>query len=195
MQRKGKGENMLAKDEIKQNRNKILATIRKIERHGIDDLVKWLEGSDFFTAPASTMFHGNFEGGLAAHSYKVYEEFKRQVEHYGLKVPYESAAIAGILHDSCKINYYTTNELKSGNVSKSKPYKVEDNFPIGHGEKSVMLVQRHIELTPQEALIMRWHMGDSDPAWADYKDMVEKTHPEVTLFQHVDKEVAMLYKL
>lgn len=41
-----------------------------IKREGIDDLMAWLENSDFFSAPASTRFHGSETGGLCKHSKK-----------------------------------------------------------------------------------------------------------------------------
>ncbi|HHT9153085.1 MAG TPA: outer membrane protein assembly factor BamA [Candidatus Hypogeohydataceae bacterium YC40] len=72
---------------------------------------------------------------------------------------------------------------------------IEDDFPIGHGEKSVMMVQKYIDLTPQEAMIIRWHMGSFDPAWEEYKEKVIKHFPEVVLFNHVDIEVPLMYGL
>jgi len=186
---------MISKKERDQNRRKILKLLGQIGRPGMDSLVEWLDSSDYFTAPASTMFHGNYAGGLAAHSYAVYEEFSHKVDHYHLCVPEESRSLAGLLHDGCKIGFYKPNHLASGNISSSKPYKCEDIFPMGHGEKSVILAQRHIELTDQEALIIRWHMGDADPAWPDYVDKVNKQFPEVALFHDADKEVSLIYQL
>ena len=45
------------------------------DREGKDALRAWLTGSecDFFTAPASTKYHGNYEGGLCEHSLDVYD--------------------------------------------------------------------------------------------------------------------------
>lgn len=42
-------------------------------------------------------------------------------------------------------------------------YVIEDQLPIGHGEKSMMLINRYIELTPNEAMAIRWHMVAFDP--------------------------------
>lgn len=42
-----------------------------ITRNGIDQMMAWLETTDFYTAPASTRFHGAEEGGLCAHSITV----------------------------------------------------------------------------------------------------------------------------
>ena len=47
------------------------------QRKGMDKLLAWLESTDFFTAPASTRFHGAYEGGLLEHSMTVYNAFKK----------------------------------------------------------------------------------------------------------------------
>lgn len=183
---------MLTKGQIKQNSREITGLLRSVKREGIDDLIRFLEKSDFFNAPASTRFHGNYEGGLASHSYEVYKEFKRDVEHYQLDVKEESIVLTGICHDFCKIGLYKPNPLKNGKVSESKPYKVEDDFPFGHGEKSVAIVSRYVQLTEQEAMVIRWHMGRYDPSYEQYQDRVEEKFPEVVLFHNVDKEVSLI---
>ena len=45
---------------------------KNIHRPGAEKLLAWLEGTDFFTAPASTRFHDAYEGGLLDHSLNVY---------------------------------------------------------------------------------------------------------------------------
>ena len=45
----------------------------KITREGADRLLDFLVKSDFFTAPASTRYHGAHEGGLVEHSLNVYD--------------------------------------------------------------------------------------------------------------------------
>ena len=46
----------------------------KIKRPGSEKLLHFLENqSDFFTAPASTRFHGAYKGGLVEHSLQVYD--------------------------------------------------------------------------------------------------------------------------
>ena len=86
----------------------------KIKREGADKLLDYLmsEGCDFFTAPASTRFHGNYEGGLLEHSLNVYDclcdimKRPRIKEVYGIEYSEESIAIAALLHDICKTNFY-----------------------------------------------------------------------------------------
>lgn len=182
---------MITEEEIKQNKKEITSLLSEIKREGKKNLINWLNESNFFVSPASTMFHGNYRGGLAKHSLMVYQEFDRLVEYYGLNVPRESRIISGILHDCCKIDLYEENLLKSGNVSESKPYKSKDIFPVGHGEKSIILIQRHIQLTEQEGVLIRWHMGPYDPAYKDYEDKIEK-YKEAVLLHHADKQVSLM---
>ena len=73
--------------------------IKSTNRDGIENLLAFLEKSDFYTAPASTRFHGNFEGGLLEHSMKVYEIFKEKIKQSGLNTPEDTIKIAALLHD------------------------------------------------------------------------------------------------
>ena len=54
-------------------KERFLELLSNIDREGMDELIKFLEKSDFFKAPASTKFHGDYEGGLLEHSLKVYD--------------------------------------------------------------------------------------------------------------------------
>jgi len=183
---------MITAEQASSNQLEILELLKSVSRKGIDDLISFAEGSDFFSAPASTRYHGNYPGGLAYHSYLVYKGFKRQVDYYELKIPSDSIIITGICHDFCKIGLYQPNVLKDGQVPDAKPYKHVDDFPLGHGEKSLSIVQRHIQLTNQEAMIIRWHMGSYDPAWHSNQEKIEKTFPEVVVFHHADHEVSLI---
>ena len=82
-------------------KEKFLTLCREnIHREGIDKLLAWLEKSDFFTAPASTRFHGAHEGGLVEHSLNVYEQLTNGE-------PTETTAIISLFHDLCKTDFYT----------------------------------------------------------------------------------------
>ena len=60
----------------------------KIHREGMDKLLDWLEKSDFYRAPASTKYHGAYEGGLCEHSLDVLEQALKLVHfRYCLPVP------------------------------------------------------------------------------------------------------------
>lgn len=144
----------------------------KIKREGADELLRYLcsESSDFFTAPASTRFHGAEAGGLCRHSLNVYDCLCDQLarprmrEQYGIKYDDESIAIAGLLHDLCKVNFYRVDSrnVKKNGVWTSVPYyTIDDRLPYGHGEKSVYIISGFMRLTRDEAFAIRYHMGFS----------------------------------
>jgi len=143
-------------------KEKILKELQKVKRVGINDLIDWLIKSDYFTAPASTKFHCGYKGGLAEHSYKVYRIYKKLFETFNINVDESSLIICGILHDVCKIDFYTTekrNKKVDGKWVSVDQYVVEDHEPLGHGSKSIILLSRYIKLTDFETYSILWHMG------------------------------------
>jgi putative nucleotidyltransferase with HDIG domain len=138
-----------------------------IKRPGSEKLLEWLSQSDFFIAPASTKYHSAFEGGLVQHSLNVYKLLKKRCAEYGI-TDGESIAICGLLHDICKANFYTISYRNAKNErgiwEKVPYYTVDDQFPFGHGEKSVFVVERFMRLRENEAIAIRWHMGGFDEA-------------------------------
>lgn len=142
-----------------------------IKREGADKFLEYLESksSDFFTAPASTRFHGSYEGGLVEHSVNVYDclyhylNRDRVKNEYGLDYSDESIAIVALLHDVCKINVYkpgTRNVKDENGVWQKVPtFEYDDKLPYGHGEKSVYILSGYMRLTREEAFAIRYHMG------------------------------------
>ena len=156
------------------NREKFIEIFKStITREGADKLLEYLtDKTDFFTAPASTRFHGAYEGGLLEHSLNVYEclcDFVKRPrfrDKYGFVFEEESLAIAALLHDICKTNFYKTEmrNVKKNGVWESVPYyTIEDTLPYGHGEKSVYILSGFMKLTRDEAFAIRYHMGFSGP--------------------------------
>ena len=146
----------------------------KITREGSRELLNYLcsESCDFFTAPASTRYHGAEVGGLCRHSLNVYDCLcdqlarRRMKDEYGIHYSEESIAIAALLHDLCKINFYRveSRNVKKNGVWEAVPYyTIEDNLPYGHGEKSVYIISAYMRLTRDEAFAIRYHMGFSGP--------------------------------
>ena len=140
---------------------------KNITREGAPELLKWLESTDFFSAPASTKYHGAYPGGLVDHSLNVYFAFYAPLDAVKIlnfeallnlkrEEFSETVTICTLLHDICKANYY--EPLDGGG------YRVHNRFPFGHGEKSVFLISRFMRLTDAEALAIRWHMGAYDDA-------------------------------
>mgnify|MGYP003166280617 FL=1 len=124
-----------------------------ITRPGSEKLLDWMDSkTDFFSAPASTRFHG-----LHGTFFTPDEDSE------------ETFAICALLHDLCKANFYKkgTRNVKNeatGQWEKVPSYSVEDMFPYGHGEKSVFLIERFMKLKVEEAVAIRWHMGGFDDA-------------------------------
>lgn len=133
-------------------------------RPGAEQFLQWLETTDFFTAPASTKYHLNTFGRLVLHSINVAEEAAAMCHGYGLEELAISAGLCGLVHDVCKVGVYkcTTRQVKDeyGNVQIVPVYEYKDFLPLGHGEKSLFLAQRHgLQLSDEEAAAIRWHMG------------------------------------
>lgn len=159
------------------------------QKGGVEMLLYYLEkASDFFTAPSSTIYHNNHQGGLAEHSLSVYKLLKKKVEEYGLDIPASSVAICGLLHDICKTHYYAREKKwrkKEGQWHEEEVWVVNDKFPVGHGEKSVILLQKFIKLEDDEILAIRWHMASFDPG-------IHFNYPSGYPFREATKECALL---
>ncbi len=144
-----------------------------ITREGSDKLLEYLlsDKSDFFTAPASTRFHGSYEGGLLEHSLNVYHCLKDYLSRdraktvYGMNYSEETIAISALLHDICKVNFYKVDyrnaKNEMGQWEKVPYYTIDDRLPYGHGEKSVYIITGFMRLTREEAFAIRYHMGFS----------------------------------
>jgi len=134
-----------------------------VKRPGAAELLAWLESTDFFEAPASTKYHGAYPGGLLEHSLNVCREL--MASDINRSASTESMVICSLLHDVCKANYYA--EIGMDGDGKTL-YQVIDQFPFGHGEKSVFLISQFMRMTDEEALAIRWHMGPYDEAAGSY---------------------------
>ena len=155
---------------IEANKTRFLSILReKVNRPGLDELIGWMEGNDFFTAPASTRFHGNYDGGLCEHSLNVYDCLMNMISRYpDVQVSEESAALCSLTHDLCKANFYKkewrNRKNDNGQWERYMAYGIDELFPGGHGEKSAFIVQQFMKLLPEEFLAIRWHMGGFDDA-------------------------------
>lgn len=185
-------------------KEEFLEMLRSTGREGVEGVIEDLESQGFFTAPASAGHHLNTEGGLVAHSLNtakaalaVWEGMKAldpSVEH---EVPRESVIIASLLHDVCKTDIYYRSVKKRknrlGQWEDCDGYKVSyKNFPMGHGEKSVILVLLSgLELTDAEMLAIRWHMnawGVNQNSYEDVRnyDAAKTLYPLVSIVQAGD---------
>lgn len=213
---------MLPIEENIEKFEKLLSTVR---RDGVEKLLHYIQkNTDFYKAPASTKFHLACAGGLLQHSLNVYECLIAKRESSVWKdvlkdIPDESLIIIALLHDLCKANFYTegTKNQKTYDPEKVaaaeawqrkhdaqgdfiwetvKTYQVDDQLPLGHGEKSVMLIQCYIRLTMQEVMAIRWHMGFSEAKenWNMLGSAMEK-YPIVLAIHEADLEASKLLEV
>lgn len=170
---------MKSKEDRIKEYNEIVGVI-----DGLD--VETLDALGFFTAPASTKYHGAYEGGLFDHSLQVAKELVNLTEKLGLKWEDPKAPIVvGLFHDLCKCDNYVYDIETNG-------YKYNPDIIIpGHGEKSVILLQKYIDLTDEEIACIRWHMRayEKDPKMWEYFGRAVETYPNV-LYTHTADMIA-----
>lgn len=150
-------------------------------------LFYWCATHNYFTAPASTKYHGNYEGGLFDHSYRVTEHLIELSEKLHLKWERPiSPIIIGMFHDLCKVDLYIEN---------NGDYIYDNNTLLkGHGDKSVMILSTLMQLTEEEVMCIRYHMGafTDKEEWSDYTRAIHKypnvlwTHTADMLATHID---------
>ena len=161
-------------------KEQFIELLKNTNREGIDNLIAFLEKTDFYTAPASTKFHNSFEGGLLSHSLNVRTALKQLV---GDQWSDDTITIVALLHDICKINMYKVEyrnkKDETGTWVKEPFYMIDDMMPLGHGEKSVMLISEFIKLSKEELYAIRWHMGGFEAK--ENHNYVSKTYEKYPL--------------
>lgn len=152
------------------NREQFINIMKQVKRPGVDKLLDWLEGTDFYSAPASTRFHGSYPGGLVYHTLNVVYELRELVKFYEVEgIPKESIIIVALAHDFCKINTYEETMVnvppqrsKTGKWEQQLGYKKNEPLKLGHGAKSLSILQDFITLEDYEKEAIFWHMGAYD---------------------------------
>jgi len=147
---------------------------KNITRDGAKDLLEWIASTDFFMAPASTVYHANYEGGLCEHSVNVYQRLYNLNSYYNFCSNEETIAAVALLHDLCKIDSYEiqTRNVKNevtGQWEKTPFYAFKEKFCFGgHGSKSVYLIMKWMQLNNEEATAINCHMGAFDRSPNDW---------------------------
>ena len=145
-----------------------------------NEITSYLSEHGFFTAPASTKYHGSYEGGLFDHSFEVEQTLCELTKANGLvwERP-ESPLIVGMFHDLCKMDNYVA-EMDGWTYNNEALLK-------GHGDKSVMKLASLMKLTEEEVACIRYHMGafTEKEEWRDYTRAVH-VYPNVLWTHHAD---------
>lgn len=128
----------------------------------------------------------------------------------------ESIAIVGLLHDICKADTYIEHRetirdydkhlvatTRNGGhlesiysdeqgdfvLKEQVTYTKEDPFPFGHGEKSVLLITKFMQLTEEEIFAIRYHMSSWNPEEKNRASSIFETY-EFALLTHMADEFA-----
>lgn len=162
---------MLTEEQIKQNKDKFIELVKSISVEGADinGLISFLEGSDFFVAPASTQYHGSYVGGLCQHSLNVYSNLLKIVDTFALnktviksvtedgieveenivkrKYSEDTLKIIGLLHDLSKVNFYERY------FQNKKIYSLEGKKSDEGGKFDWVTVESYKIIEPKDRMI------------------------------------------
>lgn len=188
-------------------KNKFIELLKSTDREGVDKLLDFLEKSDFYTAPASTRFHGCYKGGLLEHSMHVYQCLQEQITIPLFKerlkeIDPTSLIICPLLHDICKSYYYAedTRNVKNketGQWEQVPYYTVDNKIVLGeHGDKSVFMISEFIKLKAYEIAAIRWHMGayEGENIWNSLGAAFEK-YPFALALHFADMEATHILEI
>ena len=144
----------------------------KVDRDGIQELTNFLfTKTDIETCPASSKYHSDFDGGLIHHSLKVLELlamlYKQLRERYFIEeISNQSIILVALTHDLAKLNSYSKETCwwkdDNNKWQSYMGYKNIDNELLGHGSKSLSIVQDFIKLNIVEKQSILFHMGHYD---------------------------------
>lgn len=195
---------------------KVKSAIIEMTENAIDNkekskrFIQWMETHEFFSSPASTKYHANVSGGLAAHSLMVTRQslvfapafFKNFLETKRASIYSFTASdifVAGISHDFCKAGFYSIEHRKTKNLQGNwtyEPYfKIKsDSRNLGHGNESVLkLLESLPEYLEKRSVLeaISRHMGFSDLSPNEsynYSNFLQ--NPLVLLMQFADQSAA-----
>lgn len=209
---------------IQQNGAVVHEAIKPVLTEMIDYIIKdpaesaalkdWMDKTDFWTAPASTKFHGNFKGGLSLHTLMVIRQAlvfaKPVLENFfdcptGEKyfITAKDIFVSALVHDFCKTGFYgveyrNTKDV-TGNWVKQPFYKTKsENRNLGHGNESVLMLLEIMPSMIKNRMVLEAvsrHMGFSDLAESEsynYSNFLQ--NPLVILLQLADQTAAQWYE-
>ena len=180
------------------------------------DIIEY-EFKDLLTAPASTRFHGCWEGGLLDHCFAVFESALKSKKAYydDERVPKKLYPMFFLLHDACKFNCYTVEKKNVKNVDTGK-WETKDAYTTRrdyissfHGSESVDRIYQLIlkykndldwleySFTPNWRLAITYHMGMYNMCDAEMNNYgnAKHTYPEVLLMHHADMIASQIFDL
>lgn len=162
--------------------------------------IDWLKSTDFFVAPASTKYHDAEPAGLLRHTVlvaKTVNDLSRLPQFQNVNL--SDAILAALVHDWCKIDFYeeyykNVKDENTGSWYQQRAYRCKCSaIPLGHGVTSLFMAQKFFKVNIEQALAIRWHMGDYCVCETERYDLMESNkHPMVQMLQIADKMSATL---
>ena len=158
--------------------------------------IRELAETGYFYLPASILYHGQQEGDLYLHSKTVATLLEELTERNGLtwQRP-QSPRIIGLFHDLCKTQEYEWYKA-CGAEDKVSFHKRLDILLPGHGEKSVQIAQKFVDMTDEEMFCIRYHMGafEGKDVWK-YLERAAAKYPNILWTAHADLMAAWICKV
>lgn len=162
----------------------------------IQKMLHWLDNTDFYRAPSSTRFHDSYKHGLLYHSLQVMNNILdlSMIPKFS-SVSTNSSILVALMHDWCKINIYefykrNVKDEATGQWNQVDAYRRNDsNIPFGHGVQSMYMASKMCNLSVDEALAIRWHMGVWNVCQSEYNDLqhANECYPLVHMLQFADQ--------
>lgn len=171
-------------------------TLLGASKQRIQQALDWLRNTDFYSAPASTKYHGASPAGLLLHSLDVYNATINLLECSAFaEVNPAEATFVALAHDWCKIGIYESYQKnvkneETGQWEKELAYRTEQkSIPLGHGVTSMFYADRFVSLSQQAALAIRWHMCEYRVCDQEMNELhlANETYPLVQLLQFADR--------
>lgn len=169
--------------------------LKKYEIGDDDRLIKWLETTDFYFAPAnpSTNMAGCQPGGLVQHLINVGTYMLKQNEMLTetLKISKKSIVTVALLHDFGKINLFKINSndyfRKQGKIYEYN----NDITSMQIGERSLYYLQNLVTLTAEEFQTILF-FGKNDDKQAEYfgNIMVSMLRNAVKISEYIMKNMS-----
>ena len=152
---------------MKSIKDKIEWAISDTGRKGYENVISWLNQVNFYETPASIKWHNNFRGGLAKHSWEVFQEALKDPN--ASSFPLQSIVICSLLHDVCKYNQYSIGSNGESQKTSFTNYRK-------HGLSSVEILESlGLLLHEDEKQAIWWHMGEYEPSKKYYPDEYKKS--------------------
>ena len=148
---------MNREQQVERAISRVQSTLGASKRAGMSEFLKYLQTSGFYESPSACKLHGAYKGGLVIHSTTVFYtwleldfDMPKHTNRYN-SYTQESMLLISVAHDLCKVGRYKfTDDGIKYNKKKSD---------VGHSLKSLEIIKQFIELTDEEEMCIKFHMG------------------------------------